>query len=277
MNRKIVLSLALAILVVASVPVVADGGQTFAGQTTFGSHQYLRTSTSGTATGTSVRYQTQTFYLPSATTCYFYGQQEFDGFLSLYRTSFNPLSPTTNWVASNDDGDLSIGTSHLEDLALTAGTYILVNSAFSSGFGTFTTTIHCENDTPPLGVPCNGYVIGNPIPNENGVCLNGRFLVWIDNVSNSSSGLGNPVRFGSSDTGIFWFFSPTNYELMIKVLNGCGINNRYWVYGAGLTDQAHRIRVFDTEHPAAGIKSYSRNQGSPAPAITDSSAFATCP
>ena len=33
-----------------------------------------------------------------------------------------------------------------------------------------------------------------------------------------------------------WFFQAENVEAVVKVLNGCGINDRYWVFAGGLTD-----------------------------------------
>lgn len=278
MSRKSVLYLALVSFVVAVSPVVADGGQTFFGETTASSPTFLRTNESGTATGTSVHYQAQAFEIASTTTCYIYGQQDYDGYLFLYRNSFNPGSPTSNFVDADDDADLGVGTSQLENLSLTAGHYILVNGAFSSGVGTFSSTIHCGTDTPPLGVPCAGWVIGSGIPDTAGVCLNNRFLVWIDNVSSSpTGGIATPVRVGSNDTGIFWFYFPTNFEVMVKVLNGCGLNSRWWIFAAALTNQSYRIRVFDGLHPEAGIRNYSNFFPNSSPAITDTSAFATCP
>lgn len=48
----------------------------------------------------------------------------------------------------------------------------------------------------------------------------------------------------SNDSGTFWFFGEDNRELIVKALDGCGINGHYWLFGAGLTDvevvlQAH--------------------------------------
>lgn len=45
------------------------------------------------------------------------------------------------------------------------------------------------------------------------------------------------------DTRIFYFFSPDNLEVMVKVLDGCAINGHYWVFAAGLTDLNWRLNV----------------------------------
>ena len=79
----------------------------------------------------------------------------------------------------------------------------------------------------------------------------------------------------SSNSGIFWFFSSDNWEVMVKVLNACGLNNRYWVFSAATTNEFYRMEVFDVR---AGVnKIYFNYPGPPAPAVTDVDAFATCP
>lgn len=278
MRWRSVLYFAVIGLVASSGPAFADGGQTYLGQTTAASPTFTRPSGGGPGLGQVVHYQTQEFELSLGTGCFFYGQQSHDGYLHLYSGTFNPLLPLTNLVAGDDDGDLGIGTSQLENLDLVAGHYILVNSAFNSfQFGTFSTTVHCATDLPPIGGPCNGFFISG-IPFENTICLNNRFIVGIDSVSNSTiGGLGVPVRFGSNDTGLFWFYSPTNFEVMVKVLDGCGINNRWWVFAGALTDQAYRLLIGDTKNAGLGLKVYSNPQGTAAPAINDTNAFATCP
>ena len=50
---------------------------------------------------------------------------------------------------------------------------------------------------------------------------------------------------GTSDTGQFWFFSSQNVEMVVKVLNGCGFNQRYWVFAGGLTNVQVTLTVTD--------------------------------
>lgn len=80
---------------------------------------------------------------------------------------------------------------------------------------------------------------------------------------------------GCTGSGIFWFFNVQNWELMLKVINGCGLNDRFWVFNAGITNLFFRVTVLDVK---AGVqKMYFNYPGPPAPAVTDTSAFATCP
>ena len=79
------------------------------------------------------------------------------------------------------------------------------------------------------------------------------------------------VYAGTNDSGLFRFFNPQNWEVLIKVLDGCGINGRMWVLGASTTDLGYRILVTDTV--TGESRSYSNEPGRPAPAIVDTEAF----
>jgi hypothetical protein len=114
------------------------------------------------------------------------------------------------------------------------------------------------------------------IPGSSTLCLDGgRFqvdLTWQD--SQGQTGTGQVVPLGSDDSGLFWFFSAQNWELLVKVLNGCALNHRFWVFSAATTDVQYTLRVTDT---ATGqVQSYRNPQGRSAPSITDTSAFNTC-
>ncbi len=88
-----------------------------------------------------------------------------------------------------------------------------------------------------------------------------------------NSGGGNPIRL-TDDTGYFWFFSDDNVELVIKVLNGCRLNDRFWIFAAGLTDVEVTLRVEDTE--TNQVWDFKNPQGNAFPPVQDTSAFATC-
>ncbi|MEE8522333.1 MAG: hypothetical protein V3T72_00245, partial [Thermoanaerobaculia bacterium] len=79
----------------------------------------------------------------------------------------------------------------------------------------------------------------------------------------------------SQDSGLFWFFDPDNWEMMIKVLDGCGFNDHFWVFASATTNVEYTLRVTDTQ--TGVMKEYFNPLGNAAPAITDTGAFATCP
>ena len=70
--------------------------------------------------------------------------------------------------------------------------------------------------------------------------------------------------------GYFWFFSSNNVELVIKVLDGRAVNNKFWVFYGALSDVQYTITVTDTQ--TGTVKTYTNPQGSLA-SVADTSAF----
>ena len=79
----------------------------------------------------------------------------------------------------------------------------------------------------------------------------------------------------TNDTGYFWFFNSANVEMVLKVLNGCGVNNNFWVYAGGLTNVKVTMTVTDTSNGT--VKTYNNPQSTPFQPIQDTGAFHTCP
>ncbi len=82
---------------------------------------------------------------------------------------------------------------------------------------------------------------------------------------------GRVVHEGTDDSGLFWFFSEANWELLLKVLDGCSLNGHVWVFGASATTLGYSIRVTDTVTGA--MKEYRNEPGKRSSAITDVAAF----
>jgi hypothetical protein len=124
-------------------------------------------------------------------------------------------------------------------------------------------------------------------PDADTLCLdNGRFKVevnWQDH--HGATGPGMVAPCGTDDSGLFYFFNEDNWEMLFKVLNGCGYNNHYWVYFAATTDVGFNVRVTDTltgftkaySNKSGEELGYTNELGHPANAVTDNTAFATCP
>jgi hypothetical protein len=108
------------------------------------------------------------------------------------------------------------------------------------------------------------------------LCLNGgRFEVAVDwETFQGQSGAGQAVAL-TSDTGYFWFFNAANVEMVIKVLDGCGVNGAYWVFAGGLTDVFTHVRVRDTLTGATWART--NPQQTPFQPIQDINAFPHCP
>ncbi len=108
------------------------------------------------------------------------------------------------------------------------------------------------------------------------LCLNNdRFQVTSTFLTYASvSGVGMAQAM-TADTGYFWFFSPANVEVVIKVINGCGYNANYWIYAGGLTDVYVRLEVKDTRTGVSRI--YTNPLATPFHPIGDIGSFPTCP
>jgi hypothetical protein len=65
---------------------------------------------------------------------------------------------------------------------------------------------------------------------------------------------------GSDQSGYFWFFKPSNIELVVKVMDGRKVNDRFWVFFGSLSDVEYDITVTDTDTGQA--KSYHNAGGS---------------
>lgn len=114
------------------------------------------------------------------------------------------------------------------------------------------------------------------VPDATSLCLqDARFRVraeWEDQRGQSGEARAQAL---TPDTGYFWFFSPSNVELTVKVLDGCGIADHYWVFAAGMTNVGVRMTVEDTE--TGEVRVYENRLGDPFQPVLDTSAFATCP
>ena len=77
------------------------------------------------------------------------------------------------------------------------------------------------------------------------------------------------------DGAIFWFFRPSNPELLVKVLDACAAFGQVWVFAAGVTDVGVELTVTDRETGA----SWSRTTvaGQPFGHVLDTAALPCAP
>ena len=79
----------------------------------------------------------------------------------------------------------------------------------------------------------------------------------------------------SNTSGNFYFFDPENWEMLVKVLDGCSINGHYWFFLSAATDVGWELMIEDT---ASGqSRSHSSPFGQLASPVADTAAFSTCP
>ncbi len=105
------------------------------------------------------------------------------------------------------------------------------------------------------------------------MCLqDGRYAVTIEwETLSGESGSARVARPRTSDSGLFYFFNYNNWEVLLKVLDGCAVNQHHWVYAASATDLGINMVVRDTVTNQEKV--YFKEAGTPAPATTDSGAF----
>ncbi len=76
-------------------------------------------------------------------------------------------------------------------------------------------------------------------------------------------------------SGLFWFFSANNVEMLIKVLDACRDFDSFWVFFSATTNVAVDVRVTDTL--TGQSKLYHNPLGHTAEPVQDTQSFLSCP
>ena len=111
-------------------------------------------------------------------------------------------------------------------------------------------------------------------PSGTALCVKGRFQIeatW--QIASGASGPGYAVPL-TSEAGYFWFFQPSNLELITKTLDACSIGGGQWFFAAGLTDVGVELTITDTY--TGDRRFYSSQLGTPFVPVLDTSAFSSC-
>lgn len=98
---------------------------------------------------------------------------------------------------------------------------------------------------------------GGCVPDTETLCIDdepgdSRFEVKVafDTVlGGGASGTGTPISLTSLDVtqgGLFWFFGADNPELLVKIIDGCAVNDHYWVFYAAVTQVGFDLSITDT-------------------------------
>ncbi|HYX25050.1 MAG TPA: hypothetical protein VFC23_12920 [Thermoanaerobaculia bacterium] len=116
---------------------------------------------------------------------------------------------------------------------------------------------------------------GGCIPDARTLCFaSGRFKVTATfDTGNGNAGQAQGVPAG--DSGLLWFFAPTNVEVALKVLDGCALGGHYWFFAGGLTNVQVTILVTDTQTGAT--RTYRNPLGTAFAPIQDTAAFNCSP
>jgi hypothetical protein len=88
------------------------------------------------------------------------------------------------------------------------------------------------------------------------------------------AGNGNAIPLaglGVTQGGLFWFFDAGNPEMLIKLLDGCAVNQQFWVFYAATTNVGFTLDVVDTR--TGRMKTYGNQDGTAPPPLQDTAAF----
>ena len=194
---------------------------------------------------------------------------------------FNPavvdieVGDTVVWT--NTDGIHSVTSDDGTSFSNTAASAPWTFSHTFTAAGSF--PYHCEVHTFMTGTVNVAAAPSVCVPSATTLCLNnGRFEVktrW-RTANDSGDATAVPLDF-APDSGLFYFFSPTNIEMLVKVLNACvpALGNKYWVFFAATTNVELTVTVTDTQ--TGRFKVYTNPLGKAAAPVQDTSAFDTCP
>ncbi len=112
---------------------------------------------------------------------------------------------------------------------------------------------------------------------DTGCLLGNRFrveFVWRSAAGQPFIPVNRSV-LGTDGASLWYFSNPNNLEALIKMVPGCPLNNRFWVFVAATTNVGYEITVTDTQ--TSQSKKYPNPVGNLASPVGDTSAFATCP
>jgi chitinase len=117
------------------------------------------------------------------------------------------------------------------------------------------------------------------LPGSTTLCVDNqpgdhRFAVSVSFKTDSQSGNGTALSLASlgiSEGGLFWFFDAANPEMLVKIINGCSVNNTFWFFESAGTNVEFAITVTDTQDNQ--VRRYTNPQNHAAAPVQDTSAL----
>ncbi len=191
---------------------------------------------------------------------------------STNETGFRVQMRTLDGTFADVPPVLAAGSTSTVVSGLNAGTgyAFQVRAENAAGSSAYTREAQAATDTA-LPVAC--------ADDATDLCLDSRFrasVAW--RAQDGSTGQGSAVPIASApQSGLFYFFSATNIEMLLKVLNACtpALGNKFWTFYAATTNVQFTLTVVDTQTGKTRV--YFTPLGQAAPPVQDVSAFSTCP
>lgn len=80
-------------------------------------------------------------------------------------------------------------------------------------------------------------------------------LVWNTPIL---AGRGVPEAL-TDNAGYFWFFDPSNPEVLVKLIDGTAVNGHFWVFLGGLSDVGYTVVI--TDRATDRVRTYTNSPG----------------
>jgi phosphatidylinositol-3-phosphatase len=120
-------------------------------------------------------------------------------------------------------------------------THFSLLKSIEAGFG-----LPCLNHACDANVPAMTDLFAASSPADVRPAPPARFTASVTwSASNGNAGSGN-LTYLTTDTRGFWFFSPDNLDLVVKVVDGRAVNGKFWVFYGSLTTEQFTLTVTDT-------------------------------
>ncbi len=166
------------------------------------------------------------------------------------RLAIEARSPTMDWTVV---GTVDPSSGEFRVLGLEPDTPYTFRLRFESSYGVAARTASAQTAaeySEEFSVTTGSYT-GPCRSGGKYLCLrDGRFELradWSnpDRAGDFGGGTAVPVDI-SDESGLFWFFSPANIELVTKVLDGSRLNGHYWMFFGALSDVEYWLTLRDT-------------------------------
>jgi hypothetical protein len=168
-------------------------------------------------------------------------------------------SPAWQWghnaiVLVWDENDYS-ATPNTNQVLLTVDTNYGVSGVQSGAFYTHFSLLKTLEGG--LGLPCLNHACDASVatmadlfapvpPDQVKPASPARFQTAVTWTASNGDQKSANLSYISAQTKGFWFFSPDNVDVVVKVLDGRSVNGKFWVFWAPLTSEAFTITVTDT-------------------------------
>lgn len=120
----------------------------------------------------------------------------------------------------------------------------------------YSPTVVAKKNEDPQGFGCR--------PSRSRACLSERRFDVSARYSTQSVSRAPAKRLealGLGDSGaLFYFFGADNPEMLLKVVNGCWLNDHWWVFGSAATDLVYAVAIDDLAE-GGGTVEYRHNGG----------------